>query len=114
VNGFTYGDFSTTVVESLLGVRVSKDFVTKEGTNLNTQLRFTWKRNLSGSEIPVDRSWGDETRWYPVTLDKDRFAVEFSLSAQCRNNMCVALGYNKCFGDRFESHSGRLTLQWVF
>jgi len=114
VNGFTYGDFSTTVVESLLGVRVSKDFVTKEGTNLNTQLRLTWKRNLSGSEIPVDRSWGDETRWYPVTLDKDRFAVEFSFFVQCRNNMYITLGYNKCFGDRFESHSGRLTLQWFF
>jgi outer membrane autotransporter protein len=114
MNGFTYGDFSTTVVESLLGLRVCKNFVTKEGTNLNTQLRLTWKHNLSGSEIPVDRSWGDETRWYRTTLDKDRFAVEFSLSAQCRNNMYMALGYNKCFGDRFESCSGRLTLQWVF
>ncbi|MFP4482806.1 MAG: autotransporter domain-containing protein [Thermovirgaceae bacterium] len=112
--GFTYGDFETTIAESLLGVRLIKESVIDEGIRLNTQLRLAWIHNLSGSDIIIDRSWGGDTRWYTETLDEDRFSVEFLLSARCGSNLDISLSYEGLCSDRFESHGGRLTLQWFF
>ncbi|MGC9490530.1 MAG: autotransporter outer membrane beta-barrel domain-containing protein [Thermovirgaceae bacterium] len=114
MNGFTYGDFSTTVVESLLGLRVSKDFVTKEGTNLNTQLQLTWTRNLSGSDISIDRSWKGDTKWYKENLPgDDLFSAELMLSFYSKNDPVCSLSCRGRFSEDFHSWNGKISLEWL-
>ncbi|MFA5622225.1 MAG: autotransporter domain-containing protein, partial [Thermovirgaceae bacterium] len=62
--GFTYGDFSNTVVESVVGIRFKGEYLRGDGSTFIPQLRLGWVHVLSGEDITIDQSWGGTTSWF--------------------------------------------------
>jgi len=113
INGFTYGAFETTVAESLLGVRMTGDFVTGGENRWNAQLLLAWTHNLSGSDITIDRSWRGTTLWYTERLDEDYLVAELVLSLLSEGDWGLLLNCGGRFSDNHRSWGGRIELEWV-
>ena len=111
-NGFTYGDFDTTVVESVLGVRFKGEYLRDDGSRFSPQLRLSWVHVLSGEDITINQSWGTDEHWFTENLNDDYFVADLGFSLYNRNNMDISLNYNGRFSDSSTSHGGWLRLQW--
>ncbi len=113
-NGFTYGDYSNTVVESVVGIRFKGEYLRNDGSTFVPQLRLAWVHILSGEDITIDQTWGGTTNWFTETLDRDYFVADLGLSLYKLNNMDISLSYSGRFSDNSTSHGGWLRLQWEF
>ena len=113
-NGFTYGDYSNTVVESVVGIRFKGEYLRNDGSTFVPQLRLAWVHILSGEDITIDQTWGGTTNWFTETLDRDYFVADLGLSLYKLNNMDISLNYSGRFSDNSTSHGGWLRLQWEF
>jgi outer membrane autotransporter protein len=113
-NGFTYGKFDTTVVESVLGIRLKGEYQKEDGSTFSPQFRLAWVHVLSGEGITIDQSWGGDTKWFTENLDDDYFVADLGLSLYNKNNMDISLNYNGRFSDSSTSHGGWLRLQWRY
>ena len=113
-NGFTYGDFSTTVVEGILGVRFRGEYARGDGSTFVPELRLAWVHILSGNDVTIDQSWGGTTHWFTENLDDDYFVADLGLSLYRANNMDISLYYSGRFSDSSTTHGGWLRLEWKF
>ena len=113
-NGFTYGDFDTTVVESVLGVRFRGEYERADGSKFVPQARLAWVHVLSGNDITIDQSWGGTTYWFTEYLDDDYFVADLGLSLYNMNDMDISLNYGGRFSDNSTTHGGWLRLEWRF
>jgi hypothetical protein len=113
-NGFTYGDFDTTVVESVLGVRFRGEYERANGSKFVPQARLAWVHVLSGGDITIDQSWGGTTHWFTEYLDDDYFVADLGLSLYNMNDMDISLNYGGRFSDNSTTHGGWLRLEWRF
>ncbi|MFA7644431.1 MAG: autotransporter outer membrane beta-barrel domain-containing protein, partial [Thermovirgaceae bacterium] len=113
-NGFSYGDFDTTVVQSVLGVRFRGEYERADGSTFVPELRLAWVHVLSGGDITIDQSWGDTTHWFTETLDDDYFVADLGLTLYKLNNMDISLNYSGRFSDNSTTHGGWLRLEWKF
>jgi len=113
-NGFTYGDFDTTVVESVLGVRFRGEYERANGSKFVPQARLAWVHVLSGKDITIDQSWGGTTHWFTEYLDDDYFVADLGLSLYNMNDMDISLNYGGRFSDNSTTHGGWLRLEWRF
>jgi outer membrane autotransporter protein len=113
-NGFTYGDFDTTVVEGLLGVRMKGRYDSDGGTRFVPQLRLAWVKILSGDDITIDRSWDGDRKWYTEELGDDYFLADLGVTIYNVNNLDISLNYSGRFGDHSSSHGGWLRFEWEF
>ena len=113
-NGFTYGDYSNTVVESVVGIRFKAEYLRDDGSTFVPQLRLAWIHILSGEDITIDQTWGSDTQWFTETLDKDYFVADIGMSLYKFNNMDISLNYSGRFSDNSTSHGGWIRLQWEF
>ncbi len=113
-NGFTYGDYSNTVVESVVGIRFKGEYLRNDGSTFVPQLRLAWVHILSGEDITIDQTWGSDTKWFTETLDRDYFVADIGMSLYKLNNMDISLNYSGRFSDNSTSHGGWLRLQWEF
>jgi hypothetical protein len=113
-NGFTYGDYSNTVVESVVGIRFKAEYLRDDGSTFVPQLRLAWIHILSGEDITIDQTWGSDTKWFTETLDRDYFVADIGMSLYKFNNMEISLNYSGRFSDNSTSHGGWIRLQWEF
>jgi len=113
-NGFTYGKFDTTVVESVLGIRLKGEYQKEDGSTFSPQFRLAWVHVLSGEGITIDQSWGGTTHWFTENLDDDYFVADIGMSLYNMNNMDVSLNYNGRYSDNSTSHGGWIRFQWEF
>ena len=113
-NGFTYGDYSNTVVESVVGIRFKAEYLRDDGSTFVPQLRLAWIHILSGEDITIDQTWGSDTKWFTETLDRDYFVADIGMSLYKFNNMDISLNYSGRFSDNSTSHGGWIRLQWEF
>lgn len=113
-SGFTYGDYSNTVVESVAGIRFKAEYLRDDGSTFVPQLRLAWVHILSGENITIDQTWGSDTKWFTETLDKDYFVADIGMSLYKFNNMDISLNYSGRFSDNSTSHGGWIRLQWEF
>jgi outer membrane autotransporter protein len=113
-NGFTYGNFDTTVVESVLGIRLKGEYQKEDGSTFSPQFRLAWVHVLSGEGITIDQSWGGDTKWFTENLDDDYFVADIGMSLYNMNNMDVSLNYNGRYSDNSTSHGGWIRFQWEF
>jgi len=113
-NGFTYGDFDTTVVESVLGIRFRGEYERADGSKFVPQARLAWVHVLSGNDVTIDQSWGGTTHWFTEDLDDDYFVADLGLSLYNMNDMDISLNYGGRFSDNSTTHGGWLRLQWRF
>jgi len=113
-NGFTYGDFSNTVVESVVGIRFKGEYLRGDGSTFIPQLRLGWVHVLSGEDITIDQSWGGTTYWFTESLDRDYFVADLGLSLCKYGAMDISLNYGGRFGSNSTTHGGWLRLEWKF
>ena len=113
-NGFTYGDFDTTVVESVLGIRFRGEYERADGSKFVPQARLAWVHVLSGNDVTIDQSWGGTTHWFTEDLDDDYFVADLGLSLYNMNDMDISLNYGGRFSDNSTTHGGWLRLEWKF
>jgi hypothetical protein len=113
-NGFTYGDFDTTVVESVLGIRFRGEYERADGSKFVPQARLAWVHVLSGNDVTIDQSWGGTTHWFTEDLDDDYFVADLGLSLYNMNDMDISLNYGGRFSDNSTTHGGWLRLEWRF
>jgi outer membrane autotransporter protein len=113
-NGFTYGDFSNTVVESVVGVRFKGEYLRGDGSTFIPQLRLGWVHVLSGEDITIDQSWGGTTYWFTESLDRDYFVADLGLSLCKYGAMDISLNYGGRFGSNSTTHGGWLRVEWKY
>ena len=113
-NGFTYGDFSHTVVESVVGIRFKGEYHRGDGSTFIPQLRLGWAHILSGEDITIEQSWGGTTYSFTESLDRDYLVADLGLSLCKYGNMDLSLNYGGRFGSNSTTHGGWLRLEWKF
>ena len=113
-NGFTYGDFSHTVVESVVGIRFKGEYLRADGSTFIPQLRLGWAHILSGEDITIEQSWGGTTYSFTESLDRDYLVADLGLSLCKYGNMDLSLNYGGRFGSNSTTHGGWLRLEWKF
>ena len=113
-NGFTYGDFSHTVVESVVGIRFKGEYLRGDGSTFIPQLRLGWAHILSGEDITIEQSWGGTTYSFTESLDRDYLVADLGLSLCKYGNMDLSLNYGGRFGSNSTTHGGWLRLEWKF
>jgi hypothetical protein len=113
-NGYTYGDYDTTVTEGVIGVRMQGEYLSKDGLRCAPRLRLSYVKVLSGDDVTIDQSWHGRTRWYTEDLDDDYFVVDAGVTLYNAKNFDISLNYNGRFGDNTDSHGGWLRLEWKF
>jgi outer membrane autotransporter protein len=113
-NGFTYGDFDTTVWESVLGVRFRGEFVREDGSKWVPSLRLSWVHLLSGDDVTVAQGWGDDWHTYTEVLDDDAFVVDLGVSLYTAGDTEISLNYNGRFSDNSEFHGAWLRFMKKF
>ncbi|HOI81637.1 MAG TPA: autotransporter domain-containing protein [Synergistales bacterium] len=113
-NGLTYEDFDTTVVESVVGLRLKGSYDRVDGAKFYPQFRLAWVHVLSGGDVKIGQSWEGDTQWFTETLDDDYFVADIGMSLYKFNNMDISLNYSGRFSDNSTSHGGWIRLQWEF
>jgi hypothetical protein len=113
-NGYTYGDYDTTVTEGVIGVRMQGEYLSKDGLRCAPRLRLSYVKVLSGDDVTIDQSWHGRTRWYTEDLDDDYFVVDAGVTLYNAKNFDVSLNYNGRFGNNTDSQGGWLRLEWKF
>jgi len=111
-NGYTYGDYDTTVTEGVIGVRFKGEFISKDGSRFSPFLRLSYVNVLSGDDVTIDQSWYGVKSWYTEKLDDDYFVADLGMTLYTAGNFDMSLNYNGRFGDDSYSHGGWLRLEW--
>ena len=111
-NGYTYGDYDTTVTEGVIGVRFKGEFISKDGSRFSPYLRLSYVNVLSGDDVTIDETRYGTKRWFTEELDDDYFVADLGMTLYSADNFNVSLSYNGRFGDDTDSHGGWLRLEW--
>ena len=111
-NGYTYGDYDTTVTEGVIGVRFKGEFISKDGSRFSPYLRLSYVNVLSGDDVTIDEIRYGNKSWFTEKLDDDYFAADLGMTLYSAGNFDMSLNYNGRFGDDSESHGGWLRLEW--
>ena len=111
-NGYTYGDYDTTVTEGVIGVRFKGEFISKDGSRFSPYLRLSYVNVLSGDDVTIDEIRYGNKSWFTEKLDDDYFAADLGMTLYSAGNFDMSLSYNGRFGDDTDSHGGWLRLEW--
>ena len=111
-NGYTYGDYDTTITEGVIGIRFRGEFISKDGTRFSPYLRLSYVNVLSGDDVTMDETRYGQTRWFTEELDDDYFVADLGMTLYSAGNFDMSLSYNGRFGDNTDSHGGWLRLEW--
>ncbi len=111
-NGYTYGDYDTTVVEGLIGVRLKGEYLSGDGSRFVPRLRLSYVKVISGDDVTIDQTWYGNTKWFTEELDDYYFVTDLGLSLYRSNGFGMSLNYTGRFGDNSDSHGGWLRLDW--
>jgi len=111
-NGYTYGDYDTTITEGVIGIRFRGEFISKDGTRFSPYLRLSYVNVLSGDDVTIDETRYGKTRWFTEELDDDYFVADLGMTLYSARNFDMSLSYNGRFGDNTDSHGGWLRLEW--
>jgi len=111
-NGYTYGDYDTTVTEGVIGIRFKGEFISKDGTRFSPYLRLSYVNVLSGDDVTIDETRYGTKRWFTEELDDDYFVADLGMTLYSAGNFDMSLNYNGRFGDDTDSHGGWLRLEW--
>lgn len=111
-NGYTYGDYDTTVVEGLIGVRLKGKYLSEDGSPFVPHLRLSYVKVLSGDDVTIDQTCRGNTKWFTEELDDYYFVTDLGMSLYRSNGFGMSLNYTGRFGDNSDSHGGWLRLDW--
>jgi len=111
-NGYTYGDYDTTVVEGLIGVRLKGKYLSEDGSRFVPHLRLSYVKVLSGDDVTIDQTCRGNTKWFTEELDDYYFVTDLGMSLYRSNGFGMSLNYTGRFGDNSDSHGGWLRLDW--
>jgi len=111
-NGYTYGDYDTTITEGVIGIRFRGEFVSNDSTRFSPYLRLSYVNVLSGDDVTIDETRYGKTRWFTEELDDDYFVADLGMTLYSAGNFDMSLSYNGRFGDNTDSHGGWLRLEW--
>ncbi|MCE9648444.1 MAG: autotransporter outer membrane beta-barrel domain-containing protein [Parvibaculum sp.] len=113
-----YDDRDETGVDSVLGARLSKSFVTAGGTKLTPTVELGWKHAF-GDTSPIANAAlagtpGSNFQIFGSTASRDTAIVGAALSVQMTDTIDAYVQYNGQYSSNYMDNTASLRLRWKF
>lgn len=113
-----YGDRSETRFDTVLGARVSHDFVTDDGMTITPTFELGWKHGFGDMSPTANASLagtpGTQFQIFGSPASKDAAIVGTALKVQMSEELDVYVQYNGQLSSDFTENTASLRLRWSF
>lgn len=113
-----YDSRSENGIDSVLGTRLSKSFVTEGGTKLTPTVELGWKHSFGNASPTANAALagtpGSNFQIFGSTAERDAAVVGAALSVQMTDTIDAYLQYNGQYSGNYMDNTASLRLRWKF